>query len=467
MSLMGCMMMEKWFEFNIKTKEKHFKYNISKYLLMKKITTFFVLLLILIYGCARDPVCGECEYLKNHQCIKYECCTDEDCIGEQTCDNHKCVNPICGKCQYLQNHRCIDYECCSDSDCAENEECVNNNCQTVICQGCTYIKNHYCFDAECCTDSDCKDNDINTKDKCLYPKTEDSKCENIANTCEDGTPWNECNENGEYCVPPGILGFSPEKCGCAPGEREIEGGCTKDPALLGSIKILLVEVTQPDIEYQTVEGFTFIDFLNNQEGYKYLDEPYGYNVYSLNYIDDWFENEANKYGASVNVDIDLIGPVITSNEPPKRKANDPCDMLQPYFDSISEDEGIDLSNYDSISYLYLHTGGEHFWSCASPSRRNYVDIQAVDTLTVQTFADIEVVIHETTHMFGASDKYIAGGFTCREPKGVPDPDKYPQEKACIMCGVIMTEKGGSGWKPDDLNKLVICDKTAQEIGWKP
>jgi len=94
-----------------------------------------------IYGnrCKKLP-CGYCEYPKNHECVKYECCSDSDCNLGYECKNHECV---------------LKVECTKDSQCSYDEKCSNYKCIKLSCGYCEHIENHECVKYECCDDSDC------------------------------------------------------------------------------------------------------------------------------------------------------------------------------------------------------------------------------------------------------------------------------------------------------------------------
>jgi len=78
-----------------------------------------------------------------------------------------------------------------------------------------------------------------------------------------------------------------------------------------------------------------------------------------------------------------------------------------------------------------------------------------------------VMAHELLHVFGATDKYIAGSGEPEFPYGYADPDQvplYPQSRAEITGGRIpMTSF--SSLMPASLKHCKIGQKTAEEIGF--
>ena len=101
-----------------------------------------IILVILISGCSKKPVCGngiveEGETIQN-------CCEDMGCLGEQNCEDNRCIEPVCSKCQYLEEHICISYACCTNLDCDDSNEetediCVDAKTRSAECEY-QYIK---------------------------------------------------------------------------------------------------------------------------------------------------------------------------------------------------------------------------------------------------------------------------------------------------------------------------------------
>lgn len=85
------------------------------------------------------------------------CCEDTGRLPAQSCVNHSCIEVKCGECEYVANNSCHRYECCSDLECGKNETCSRNTnkCVAIECE-CGYIKNRTCVSYECCSNKDCK-----------------------------------------------------------------------------------------------------------------------------------------------------------------------------------------------------------------------------------------------------------------------------------------------------------------------
>ncbi|MCF7872543.1 hypothetical protein K9L97_05930 [Candidatus Woesearchaeota archaeon] len=149
-----------------------------------------------------DPICGENGY----------CCSNSDCASGEFCDDTKCVELTCGSCQFVKNGECVNYECCFDADCDDkksntNDECIKNKCvyelvdlcvddDGVCAEGCypstSHIKEEL-SDSDCVKECDffrdCDDEDPSTKNKCTAGKCEFPKivnCYNDDNYCPNG-----------------------------------------------------------------------------------------------------------------------------------------------------------------------------------------------------------------------------------------------------------------------------------------
>ena len=63
------------------------------------------------------------------------CNSNNDCAGNQSCNNHKCENISCGTCYYASNHTCTrNGDCClNNNDCDDWMKCVSNECIWKSC----------------------------------------------------------------------------------------------------------------------------------------------------------------------------------------------------------------------------------------------------------------------------------------------------------------------------------------------
>ncbi|MFH0738140.1 MAG: right-handed parallel beta-helix repeat-containing protein [Candidatus Micrarchaeota archaeon] len=150
-----------------------------------------------------------------------ECETDDDCNGNEVCQDQQCVPINCPKGEAV-DHACVIYECVDDSDCGEGQVCLGHECRPayecysddgcassercVIPQGqdggscedvgceCGMISNHACERYQCCSDRDCLAGMVCKDHRCVQA---DVRCP------EEGIVGDEkqCNatENGDKC----------------------------------------------------------------------------------------------------------------------------------------------------------------------------------------------------------------------------------------------------------------------------
>ena len=63
----------------------------------------------------------------------WECSNDRECNFNQQCINYSCVNFACeGYCKHIENHQCLRYECCSNAECPAGTLCRENECRANI-----------------------------------------------------------------------------------------------------------------------------------------------------------------------------------------------------------------------------------------------------------------------------------------------------------------------------------------------
>jgi len=174
-----------------------------------------------------DPVCGTCQYLQDHVCQDYECCSNDECLDSEVCGSNYCVDLNCDTCQYAQGHQCINYACCRDEDCGLDQTCQNHECSSLQCSLCQYIENNACINYECCSVADCDDNNLNTTEICINPGTIDSKCTNpIIEECYE---HRDCDDNNtgtrDLCAGDPKICYNQEISKCEEGDNFCPPGC--------------------------------------------------------------------------------------------------------------------------------------------------------------------------------------------------------------------------------------------------
>lgn len=429
---------------------------------------------------------------------KITCQNECSQIGSKKCSNNG--YQICGN---YDEDDCLEWS--SITNCPTNSVCQNGDCVSVpIVQ---------CSSGPCC--------DISTKK--FKPAT--YKCqENIKN--EYGCPWGSSTGNDvgiryqhRYCSGSSANCDGALKWGdwviykdCALNEACVNGVCTPlTRQLTGTktLKLLVVEFVPQDIKYgklyycynnllgyyfqdleeycdNKIEEHSFLEITNNPqkqfrfENLREVDRLY--NPHSLFYLNDYLKKEAGRYGVTEipYFNIEIKGPFSLSELPPKTTFD--YGNVDDFFINKVKELNIDTSNYDFVAVIYFNDD-----LLSKIDRHKFVNhagnwiFISLDTCRVTQDHGVDILIHELLHKFGATDKYIFGESDpndwcylfecCLEPDGIPEPNKvpkYPQTKGCIMCagGMIAIQYGKESQAPGSLDRVVICDKTAEEIGWK-
>ncbi|MBI2144116.1 hypothetical protein HYU17_03110 [Candidatus Woesearchaeota archaeon] len=80
------------------------------------------------------------------------CSKDGECLQDERCDDSSCIPISCASCQYVSNHTCMDYDCCTDLDCDSGYVCSSRNCQPLSCGFDESVAGHGCEKLECAED---------------------------------------------------------------------------------------------------------------------------------------------------------------------------------------------------------------------------------------------------------------------------------------------------------------------------
>lgn len=84
------------------------------------------------YVDVRTPLNEEGNQNKYYVKSRFElvsCFSNDDCEYDEECSDYRCEKPYCGPCTYMENHECVKYECCSDVDCGSGYGCKNHECE--------------------------------------------------------------------------------------------------------------------------------------------------------------------------------------------------------------------------------------------------------------------------------------------------------------------------------------------------
>jgi hypothetical protein len=389
-------------------------------------------------------------------------------------------NPIIENCEYGCENATCTYPSCNEvggQSCGSSETCwgdwIDQNNIPNCCQG-------YCYNYAPCSESQ-----ENLKQ--CYSNSASQTCvqkngEFIWSYPNDCSAYEECVGNGvcqrkEYPYKIAVIEFQPQDINY--------GGIEYCCRTAGAEEQCFYTTPGLDCDLNKI-SISFLEILNNPDNnLNYVvtteDSLSSQSPKSLFYINEFMQSNSENYLLDINesfFDISVLGPFDLNEDPPitGRDASKSPFVVN-FFDERINDLNINLENFDMVAILFFNDfqqagGYPGFTSFADPK----VVYLSLETSNSHAFIDdkVHVFIHEMTHFLGAIDKYVdpcdRGPYTscCIIPDGIPDPlanPLYPQEKACVMCGSIMQNANGQGMHSNRINTSVICQKTAQEIGW--
>lgn len=211
---------------------------------------------------------------------------------------------------------------------------------------------------------------------------------------------------------------------------------------------------------------------------------------SLYFVETYIKNQARMYGVNdFNLRINVYGVYPLSNltkigDIAYFWGKDPFGIvkLKETFESVISGNNLVIPKDSSVVFLYFDKSIDKNVETA--------EVGFYETKKFRSFADyekgriyanvykfspdfsktvVEIVIHETLHLFGAQDKYIEDpqDRICGD-KGHGDVKKipvYPQTTGDVMC--LFVEQSLGKFQSGDIldGTLVINQITAKEIGW--
>jgi hypothetical protein len=215
--------------------------------------------------------------------------------------------------------------------------------------------------------------------------------------------------------------------------------------------------------------------------------------YSLNYVKEFYQKEANKYAVkNFDLKINHFGPFDIRSLPyigdvfnPWYK--DPFSELKmkDAFNAVIKENNLsfDLSKKNFYIFVYFDPSFEKEEKVKDYSFYDYKKFRSfADSYNQKAYINVydfspkfskklvTIILHESFHLFGATDKYnedIKNDRFCSEKgRGVVNNLVYlPQDTGDIMCLYVEYEQGK--FRQGDLEKeeLVVNEITAKEIGW--
>jgi hypothetical protein len=81
-----------------------------------------------------------------------ECLYSAGCDASSSCINNQCIPLECDECQYIHDHKCTNFQCCSNETCKQSQTCINNSCIAFECAFDEAPANHTCMKLQCGSD---------------------------------------------------------------------------------------------------------------------------------------------------------------------------------------------------------------------------------------------------------------------------------------------------------------------------
>ncbi len=190
---------------------------------------------------------------------------------------------------------------------------------------------------------------------------------------------------------------------------------------------------------------------------------------SVKDIKKWYETQAKNYNITdLDITVEIAGPYIIDTR--LEYGFDPNLEVINFFNNLLVEKNYSRKDYDFVHYVYFDDFGINkntkvngFRSFALKGSRETFNSISYGPQAIKT------IMHEMGHEFNGDDLYSEKGWGCQIPEGIPEPQKeplFPQEKACLMCGTIMTSNTSSKNVNYIFKELIICDYTARKFGWK-
>ena len=190
-------------------------------------------------------------------------------------------------------------------------------------------------------------------------------------------------------------------------------------------------------------------------------------------INDFFSNQAKRYGKSLenSIQITLASPI--SSMPPKLP-----NISSSEFDILIWSLKLRWWSFKNKPQNY-HVGQVRLYVMYSTPKekellphstglqKGLIGLIHASSHRKDKKRNNMIITHELLHIFGATDKYNLFSGHPIFPEGFAQPNKknrFPQNKAEIMAGRIPISQSTFG-RVYGLSQTVIGEKTAQEIGW--
>lgn len=166
---------------------------------------------------------------------------------------------------------------------------------------------------------------------------------------------------------------------------------------------------------------------------------------SLFYANSYLKKEGARYGISdVNINLSFFGPFTVAEPLKNLYYRDNIAKFIDVFKATSEGNNVPEKDFDMVHYIYLDQFNPQGGGAMADSHRAF-------TLG----NDIGTFIHETLHLFGATDKYANNDCIT-----IGKADPFAKTEETVTMYDIMCAEYSDSSQVNTINRI-----TAREIGW--
>lgn len=257
---------------------------------------------------------------------------------------------------------------------------------------------------------------------------------------------------------------------------------------VGKQKLHIIYVKSVDFADYEIDGLINVLSSDKKSLYKNCNDADCVTLSSLNYMETFINGEAKKYDKDVDFEVETHGVYEIENltkvgDPMQSWGKDPFAMLKlrDDFENLIEERNLAIPKDELVVFLYfdetMEMGSEKipysfyeykkFRSFAVPEvGRAYINVY--DFKPRFSVDLVEILIHETLHLYGAVDHYIESsgtGACSSRGRGAVEDYYIPQTTGDIMCLFVENPEGHFERGSIEKGNLVINKVTAADIGW--
>jgi hypothetical protein len=193
---------------------------------------------------------------------------------------------------------------------------------------------------------------------------------------------------------------------------------------------------------------------------------------SFRSIERYFDEEAKRHGKAIFRPVEVtVAPQLAESPPLPARGGNILDnllwSLRMRYWAWRHDAVPGMKPQARLFVLFFDPATHRSLPHSVGIERGMIGLINAYASHAQAGANAVIITHELLHTLGASDKYDLATNLPRFPDGYAEPDRsprHPQAFAEIMGGRIPLGTGQAEI-PDSLDRTLIGDATAAEIGW--